>query len=104
MKDCDKFFLGNSNASHFEFSHYRIPGSDDSNVKSQTPSESNTQPTMSSNTLSVEDESVTDFNSKLMVPVGQLASSASHKVTVVGAGAVGMACAFSILTQVMMKS
>lgn len=41
-----------------------------------------------------------ELKSKLFIKVGDAAPSASNKVTIVGTGAVGMACAFSILTQV----
>lgn len=36
----------------------------------------------------------------LLHPIGDPAATSGHKVTVVGVGAVGMACAFSILSQV----
>lgn len=43
---------------------------------------------------------IMELKTKLLVKVSEPAASASNKVTVVGSGAVGMACAFSILTQV----
>lgn len=44
--------------------------------------------------------SIMDLQSKLFKPVADPISASSHKITVVGTGAVGMACAYSLLNQV----
>lgn len=42
----------------------------------------------------------TTVKDSLLYEVAPPGSSSAHKVTVVGVGMVGMACAFSVLTQV----
>lgn len=80
------------------------PDADKSEPETPTskPEEEQSSTNESEEKPSVSEDSASsmELKSKLFVKVGDAAPSASNKVTIVGTGAVGMACAFSILTQV----
>ena len=60
-------------------------------------------PSSHSNLIGCRDGSLPpfmDLHSKLFVKVADPSPASSHKITVVGVGAVGMACAYSLLNQV----
>ncbi|XP_065213932.1 L-lactate dehydrogenase A chain-like isoform X2 [Planococcus citri] len=78
----------------------RIPGKDGTPAGgSSTDSSDQPRPSSASSDILKDAVNESDLKSRFITEIAPKAPSASNKITIVGTGAVGMACAFSILTQ-----